>query len=50
MSEQSVIRQILELARWAPSGDNTQCWRFELVDASRFVRQCQAAADDAGSV
>ncbi|MDB5932872.1 MAG: molybdopterin biosynthesis protein MoeY [Massilia sp.] len=37
MSELSVIRQILELARWAPSGDNTQCWRFELVDSTRFV-------------
>ena len=37
MSELSVIRQILELARWAPSGDNTQCWRFELIDSTRFV-------------
>jgi hypothetical protein len=37
MSESSVIRQILELARWAPSGDNTQCWRFELVDATHFT-------------
>jgi hypothetical protein len=37
MSEPSVIRQILELARWAPSGDNTQCWRFELIDSARFV-------------
>lgn len=23
---------ILELARWAPSGDNTQPWRFEILD------------------
>lgn len=23
------LREILELARWAPSGDNTQPWRFE---------------------
>ncbi|WP_083518264.1 nitroreductase family protein [Dechloromonas denitrificans] len=23
--------QILDLARWAPSGDNTQPWRFEIV-------------------
>lgn len=29
--------QILELARWAPSGDNTQPWRFEVVDESRLV-------------
>lgn len=26
------ILEILELARWAPSGDNTQPWRFEIVD------------------
>ena len=25
------LREILELARWAPSGDNTQPWRFEVV-------------------
>jgi len=37
MNDTSMIRQILELARWAPSGDNTQSWRFELVDAAHFV-------------
>lgn len=26
------LTHILELARWAPSGDNTQPWRFEVVD------------------
>ena len=26
----SVVMQILELARWSPSGDNTQPWRFEV--------------------
>ncbi len=26
------IERILELARWAPSGDNDQPWRFEIVD------------------
>ena len=25
------LMQILNLARWAPSGDNTQPWRFEIV-------------------
>lgn len=25
------VERILELARWAPSGDNTQPWRFEIV-------------------
>ena len=26
------LSHILDLARWAPSGDNTQPWRFEIVD------------------
>lgn len=26
-----VLIKILDLARWAPSGDNTQPWRFEIV-------------------
>ena len=30
MSHES-IAHILDLARWAPSGDNTQPWRFEIV-------------------
>lgn len=33
----TVIEQILELARWAPSGDNTQPWRFEIVDDRNIV-------------
>lgn len=31
------IADILELARWAPSGDNTQPWRFEVVDDHRLI-------------
>ncbi|MGA7178247.1 MAG: nitroreductase family protein [Thiobacillaceae bacterium] len=31
------IEQILNLARWAPSGDNTQPWRFEVVDDDNVV-------------
>ncbi|CAN5393651.1 nitroreductase family protein [soil metagenome] len=31
------IEQILDLARWAPSGDNTQPWRFEIVDDLHVV-------------
>jgi nitroreductase len=31
------LEQILELARWAPSGDNTQPWRFEILDQRRLV-------------
>jgi hypothetical protein len=37
MSAQGAIGQILELARWAPSGDNTQCWRFEVVAPDHLV-------------
>jgi nitroreductase len=33
----SPILQILDLARWAPSGDNTQPWRFEVVDEHHVV-------------
>ncbi|WP_022949365.1 ThiF family adenylyltransferase [Methylohalobius crimeensis] len=28
----TAIEEILDAARWAPSGDNTQPWRFELID------------------
>jgi len=28
---------VLELARWAPSGDNTQPWQFEVLDGWNFV-------------
>lgn len=31
------ISDILEFARWAPSGDNTQPWRFEIIDERRLV-------------
>lgn len=31
------IEQILDLARWAPSGDNTQPWRFEIADHRHIV-------------
>ena len=37
MAELQIIEQILDLARWAPSGDNTQPWRFEIVDGSNIV-------------
>jgi nitroreductase len=33
----STLEQILELARWAPSGDNTQPWRFEILDTRRLI-------------
>ena len=31
------LTHILELARWAPSGDNTQPWRFQIADELRVV-------------
>jgi molybdopterin/thiamine biosynthesis adenylyltransferase len=31
------IERVLDLARWAPSGDNEQPWRFELVDETSAV-------------
>ena len=31
------IEAILDLSRWAPSGDNTQPWRFEVVDPDHVV-------------
>lgn len=37
MEWQDTIMQILDLARWAPSGDNTQPWQFEVVGTNRVV-------------
>ncbi|SFU47558.1 nitroreductase family protein [Nitrosospira multiformis] len=31
------IANILQLARWAPSGDNTQPWRFEIIDDCHLI-------------
>lgn len=31
------LQRILELARWAPSGDNTQSWRFEITGERSLV-------------
>jgi len=35
--EIATTRAILELARWAPSGDNTQPWRFRIVSPGHVV-------------
>lgn len=32
MMSRQALEKILDLARWAPSGDNTQPWRFHIVD------------------
>lgn len=33
----SVVEQILNQARWAPSGDNTQPWRFEILNEHHIL-------------
>lgn len=33
----TALEQILDLARWAPSGDNTQPWRFQILGSDRIV-------------
>ena len=37
MPSRDILLQILDLARWAPSGDNTQPWRFEIVADDRIL-------------
>jgi len=37
MSNPAGLRRILELARWAPSGDNTQPWRFQIAGENHVV-------------
>ena len=32
-----IAEQILDLARWAPSGDNTQPWRFEIRSDNEII-------------
>ena len=32
-----ILLNILDLARWAPSGDNTQPWRFEIPDKNHIA-------------
>jgi molybdopterin/thiamine biosynthesis adenylyltransferase len=33
----NLAHQILDVARWAPSGDNSQPWRFEITDTNHVV-------------
>ncbi|MBL8640655.1 MAG: nitroreductase family protein [Alphaproteobacteria bacterium] len=37
LEKNSVILKILEVARWAPSGDNSQPWRFTILSDERFI-------------
>lgn len=34
---QETLARLLDIARWAPSGDNTQPWRFEIVAPDRIA-------------
>jgi hypothetical protein len=40
------IYRILDLARWAPSGDNTQVWRFEVAAPDHVVVHCFDTRED----
>lgn len=33
LMRKTILENILDLARWAPSGDNTQPWRFQIISA-----------------
>lgn len=37
MAERETLLKIFDLARWAPSGDNTQPWRFQIVGPDHVV-------------
>lgn len=41
----TTIEQILDLARWAPSGDNTQVWRFEILAPDHVAVHCHDTRD-----
>lgn len=41
----SELEKILDLARWAPSGDNTQPWRFEVAGEDRLVVTVRCSGD-----
>lgn len=41
-----MIREILEIAKWAPSGDNEQNWRFEIQSDHQLVIHGHQIAKD----
>jgi hypothetical protein len=43
--DRAVLLQILDRARWAPSGDNTQPWRFEVRGADGVVVHASDTSD-----
>lgn len=40
-----LVHEVLDLARWAPSGDNAQPWRFELLGDRAFAVHGQPGGD-----
>jgi sulfur-carrier protein adenylyltransferase/sulfurtransferase len=43
---QTPIETILDMARWAPSGDNTQPWRFRITGSDRVRLRILDSEDD----
>ncbi len=37
MTAQTLVERIIDNARWAPSGDNMQTWRFQVINERHFV-------------
>jgi hypothetical protein len=45
MTPLDTVVKILDLARWAPSGDNTQVWEFEILAADHVAVHCHDTRD-----
>lgn len=45
MTELDTLIKILDLARWAPSGDNAQSWRLSVHNARHVTLYCQDTRD-----
>ncbi|WP_210394999.1 ThiF family adenylyltransferase [Motiliproteus sediminis] len=41
----TLAERVIDLARWAPSGDNTQPWRFQLQNPTEFTLLCSDTRD-----
>lgn len=44
--DQRIVEELLDMARWAPSGDNTQPWRFEILGPRQWVVHGRDTRDD----
>jgi molybdopterin/thiamine biosynthesis adenylyltransferase/nitroreductase len=43
----SDVERIIDLARWAPSGDNAQPWRFEIIGSDQVRIRLRVEGEDA---